>query len=406
MGRASIHLCLVNRTRNLSEVSQENGRMVRSVAFLGKHVNRTFIAQATGLTFPVVTKNVKELLSLGFLEPADRPETRKGSGRISEELKVNPSYGWALGIEIGPYVISATKIDATGAVISNHLVSSFLPTNYDEVLMLLVGYIEAEIGRTSKLPLGIGITSPGGREDNPGLLYRFDRPNWNGRAIEEDIASHFRVPVLLMNNVAAMALYFNLVSDLREGHYAFFFALKGIACVEFDHQKNNLYSTIARSGQVGHMIVKIHGDKCPSCGNRGCLESVSSETAVLDKCKKLLAQRGEDCSSFTIEDILKRRNNDSTYMSAVFQKALDYLAIAISNIQNYSPVRKMFIMSRMISTQREFLTLEQKIRSNLLATKDIKVEFQPITYSPYFGSTAAAFCLIYDRFVGIGKQLV
>lgn len=380
--------------------------MVRSVAFLCKNVDRTSISRATGLTFPVVTKNVNELISQGFLKTTDRTGTRKGSGRISEGLKVNPNYGWALGIELGPYAISSTSIDSSGCVISSCIVSTSTPTAYDELVELLGKHIEAEIARENRAPLGIGISSPGGREDTPGLFYRFDRPDWNGRAIENDISSRFDVPVLLMNNVAAMALYFNLISDLSEGHYSFFFALRGIACVEFDHQESNLYSTIARSGQVGHMIVEINGEKCPSCGNRGCLESISSETAVLEKCKKILSRSGKDCSTITMDDILEKRRQNPTYMDAVFQKALDYLAIAISNIQNYSPVKKMFIMSRMILTKKDFLSLEEKIRRNLLATKDIRVEFQAVAYNPHFGSTAAAFCLLYDRYVGIGKQLL
>ena len=64
--------------RNLSEVSMENRRDIKSIAFLSKSTNRTAIARITGLSFPVVTKNINELIALGFLRENSTPQKRKG----------------------------------------------------------------------------------------------------------------------------------------------------------------------------------------------------------------------------------------------------------------------------------------------------------------------------------------
>lgn len=380
--------------------------MVRSMAFLCPGTERSSISQATGLTFPVVTKNVNELMSSGLLRETRKTQTRKGSGRIAAGLEVNPDYGWSIGIELGPYAITLTTMDAAGSEKGSRIVSKKSPSEYKDLISLLTGEIENEINGNEGRLLGIGITSPGGHEDTPGCLHRFDFPSWSGRPIEEDLKSIFGVPVLLMNNVTAMALYHNLISDLPDGHYSFIFALRGIASVEFIHSSNGLSNTVDRSGQVGHMILEINGEVCPSCGNRGCLESVSSETAVLKKCRERMAQEGIDSSSITMDDILSRRREDTSYMDDIFQKAFLFLSIAISNIQNYCHVDRMYIMSRMVQSEDEFKAIESTIRSNLLATRDVEVEFVRMPYEEFFGSKAAAFCLLYDTYVGIEKQLL
>ncbi|MGN1163509.1 MAG: ROK family protein [Candidatus Ornithospirochaeta sp.] len=391
----------MKKTRNLSEVSRENGRMVRCLSFLSGHTDRSSIAKATGLTFPVVTKNVNELIGQGFLETIPNEVHRKGSGRVSEMIRVNPEYGWAMGIEIGPYAITSSVLDAAGNSISDFIVSSTTPLLYPDLLELLSRTIESEKTKHSTPLLGIGISSPGGLSQNPGVFYRFDRPQWNSMNIEEDLEKKYSVPVLLTNNVAAMALYFNLCHTKVPGHYSFYFALKGIASVEFDHEENNLYSSVSRSGQVGHMIMDIDGEVCPTCGNKGCLESICSEKAVLEKIRK---ENGD--STITMEEVLRRRKEDKDYMESVFSVFRKYLAVSISNIQNYSPVDKMFIMTRLIRDEEEMKEIEKEIRKNLQATKDIDVSFVLVPYSIHFVSRSAAFCLLYDNYVGIGKQLL
>lgn len=371
------------------------------MAFLSENADRSFISNVTGLTFPVVTKNVNELIATGFLEAVSQSSTRKGSGRISSKIRVNPSYGWALGIELGPYAISLSILDAAGKSLRDYILTENTPLEYEELFSLLSDAITKEIQREGRKPLGIGISTPGGINGHKGVLYRFDRPQWNGINIEEDLEKRFSVPVLLTNNVAAMALYYNLCFIKEPGHYSFFFALKGIASVEMDHEANNLYSTVSRSGQVGHMIMDIDGEVCPTCGNRGCLESIGSEKAILEKIRQKTNK-----ATLSMEEVLECRRKDSSYMDDVFSRALKYLAVSISNIQNYSPVNKMFIMTRLITNQEELDLMEREIRKNLRATKDIDVEFSLIPYNRLFGSRSAAFCLLYDRYVGLDKQLL
>lgn len=396
----------MSKARNLTEVSMENSRMIRAMTFLCPNTNRVSIAKTTGLTFPVVTKNINEMISTGFIRETQSAHTRKGSGRIALDVEVNPDYGWALGIELGPYIISLSVINAAGEIFDTRIISKNKPNTYSELLVLLKAEISSEKKKHTGVFLGIGIASPGGNEDLPGILFRYDLPDWRGKPIEEDLKSEFDVPVVLMNNVTAMALYFNLTSDLKEGHYTFFYALRGIASVEFFHRENGLYNTVNRSGQVGHMILELNGEICPSCGNRGCLESISSEAAILKKCKENLSKNGEDSSNITMEDILSRRRKDPSFMKDIFDRAFLYLAIAISNIQNYCHTNKMFVVSRIIQTEDEFAYIEQVVRNNLLATKDLNVEFENISYDQMLGSRAAAFCFLYDQYVGIEQRLL
>ena len=392
--------------RNLSEVSMENRRDIKSIAFLSKSTNRTAIARITGLSFPVVTKNINELIALGFLRENSTPQKRKGSGRIAAEIEVNPDYGWSIGFELGPYRIMVTVMDAAGKEEESLVLSNGIPERYEDLLCLLSSFIGTERSKRKGRLLGVGISSPGCNEEMPGCLYRFDYPDWDGHDIERDLSKASGVPVLLMNNVSAMALYYNLTNDLEDGHYAFFFAYRGIASVEFDHFSNGLGNRINRSGQVGHMVMELGGDACPSCGNHGCLESISSEPAIYRKCLDWLRKNGEGTEGVSFEDILERRKKDKRCFKDVFDRAFIFLGVAIANIQNYCHVRKMVISSRIIQDDEDFGFIEEVVRDNLLAAKYIRMEFVREGHDLYYGSRSAAFCFLYDQYVGIGERLL
>jgi glucokinase len=94
-------------------------------------------------------------------------------------------------------------------------------------------------------------------------------------------------------------------------------------------------------GEVGHMILDPDGDEC-SCGNRGCLESFASASAVCRKAlsalrggrPSLLAEylpRPKDLSARLVAEAACRGDGLAL---AVFEEVGRSLAVAIGNIMN------------------------------------------------------------------------
>jgi len=106
---------------------------------------------------------------------------------------------------------------------------------------------------------------------------------------------------------------------------------------------DRLYSGPSGSaGEIGHMTIDVNGPKC-SCGNIGCLETLSSGTAVAKEAIRRLGQ-GEKSSlteivegkigDITAEKVsLAARGGDPLALE-VISKAATYLGVGLVNLVN------------------------------------------------------------------------
>jgi glucokinase len=91
------------------------------------------------------------------------------------------------------------------------------------------------------------------------------------------------------------------------------------------------------AGEVGHMVIDPEGEPC-NCGNRGCLETITSATAVLREAKRRL-QAGEasslrQVSDLTTRDVFDHARAGDALALAVVRKMTDTLGYALAQIAN------------------------------------------------------------------------
>src|SRR5699024_8378480 len=69
--------------------------------------------------------------------------------------------------------------------------------------------------------------------------------------------------------------------------FAYLFVSKGITC-PLMIRGHVLSGSTSGAGELGHMVMQPGGPICPTCGKRGCLESLTGETAILRDCTEQL----------------------------------------------------------------------------------------------------------------------
>jgi predicted NBD/HSP70 family sugar kinase len=82
-------------------------------------------------------------------------------------------------------------------------------------------------------------------------------------------------------------------------------------------------------GEIGHITVTGNGKKC-KCGNYGCLETVSSDFAIIDRARNELGIKGKN--PIMIDGLIEMANNGNKKMEMIFSDAADYLSISIRNV--------------------------------------------------------------------------
>ncbi|MBQ7644553.1 MAG: ROK family protein, partial [Spirochaetales bacterium] len=91
-----------------------------------------------------------------------------------------------------------------------------------------------------------------------------------------------------------------------------------------------------------HMVMNPDGPEC-TCGNRGCLETYSSEATILRKAKTALengkatvlaSMIGPD-GILTMEHVMAAQKQGDADVTEIIVEAVRYLGLAIANIDNF-----------------------------------------------------------------------
>lgn len=252
-----------------------------------------------------------------------------------------------IGVDLGGTKIASVLTDSDGQIVA----ADKRPTNAAAGAEEVIANIFAGIRRVTKGVApeslqGIGIASPGPVDTKHGII--IDAPNlgWKNFAINQVMEAEFKIPCLLENDANAAAIgewVFGAGKGLRDLIYITVSTGigGGIIC-------NNqiLHGRDGAAGEIGHMIVDTEGPDC-KCGRKGCLEAVSSGTAIATAARRLIGQ-GRPSS------ILARAQNNPDLINAqivaeaaaendslakeILDRAIYFLGVGVANlIQIFNP---------------------------------------------------------------------
>ncbi|MDZ4849206.1 MAG: ROK family protein [Pirellulaceae bacterium] len=167
--------------------------------------SRSSLSAVTGLSPSTVGLYVDILLSGGYIAESG---LEKGMlGRPKRTLGLLANAGWFAGIEFNAERLRAVGIDFAG-VQQQELVSHFLPKVDKASVIAEIKKAVSTLAKNADGPLcSIGIGAPGIVDPMKGnaIHYAFI-PDWKNVSLVATIERRFRVPVILENNLRAIAL--------------------------------------------------------------------------------------------------------------------------------------------------------------------------------------------------------
>jgi len=243
-----------------------------------------------------------------------------------------------IGIDIG-----GTKIAIGRADVSGNLEESLrFPTNVTRgYKMILEEIIENTKGLFKNQPIrAIGIGCGGPLDSKEGrILSPPNLPGWDDVPIVKDIRDIFNVPVYLENDANAAALgEFHFGAGRNVSNMVYLTLSTGIGGGVIIN--NRLVHGVRDSGgEVGHQTILPDGPIC-NCGNKGCLEALSSGTGIAKRFReRLISGRDSivktwvrDISNIDAKMIADAAKLGDTLAKEVWDEAIYYLGIGISNI--------------------------------------------------------------------------
>ena len=209
------------------------------------------------------------------------------------------------------------------------------------------------------------------------------------------------------NNVRARAISAELFDRIVKAEpFAYFFVSFGVACQMIIDGKV-LYGQSAAAGEIGHTVVQRNGPVCPTCGNRGCLEALTGERAILQQCREIMAagtpsvlgELCEDPSRLTMEQVLAAQEMGDKAVNNVIEEAIEYLGIALANTINLISPRAVVLEGRILSTPKNQARMLSVVDQYMFHIHSGITDFTFQSYDPDRGARAAA-AVVVKEFLG------
>ena len=152
------------------------------------------------------------------------------------------------------------------------------------------------------------------------------------------------------------------------------------------------------AGEVGHMVVAPKGPVCPTCGNRGCLEGISSELAIRERCGQavregvptLLNAVCANPAEPQIEEILQAQNSNDHVVCTIMEDAITYIGIGLANIINFISPPLVIIDGRILQSEKNQKLLIEVTRNNLFSVNVEEVDMEFVPFNKFRAAMGAA----------------
>ena len=382
-------------------LKQKNSQLIWKYIYQNSPVSRVEIAQELGLTTPTITGMVTPLIARGLVrETVSVPEEAKSAGRPRMMLEFVPEAYCICGVDVGPYRINYMLTDLRGNVLACRRTKQTLD-EYSKTLELLSAQIPdflAEAGVPREKLLGVGVCLPGMIDGSVDKIYDTFYEGWTEHSLSAELGQRLGIKVEVENNVRARAICADLFDrSVQAEPFAYFFVSFGVACQMIIDGKV-LYGQFAAAGEIGHTVVQRNGPVCPTCGNRGCLEALTGERAILQRCRDIMAGDlptvlKELCATpeeLTMDHVLKAQELGDEEVNRVIEDAIEYLGIALANTINLISPRAVVLEGRILSTPKNQAMMRSVVEQYMFHVHVGITDFKFLPFDEDRGARAAA----------------
>ncbi|MBL4886451.1 MAG: ROK family transcriptional regulator [Planctomycetaceae bacterium] len=318
----------------------------RVLETLQKHgpASRADVSRIAGISPPTVSKAVATLLESGYLEETDAVAT--AFGRPAKLLRLATDQVHVIGIVLDTSKCSIVSAGLDGSIDWNTEEEIQTPDNYDDLIIAIGDRVTRLINGRAGF-IGIGISVPGlvDHRQQKCLL----SPNLHmidGQSPALDLTERLEIEAILLQESQALCLEERLFGNAKGlNNFALLDVSTGLGLgVMTGGRLLEGHSGLA--GELGHITVDISGRMC-GCGNRGCLETVATDTAFA---KAVSEKLGRQCN---IEQALQIVQTGDPEVLAILDKTCEYLAIAMAAVINILNPETLLIHGKILDAQED-----------------------------------------------------
>lgn len=265
--------------------------------------SRQDIARTLQLSKNTVSLIIDDMLESGLIDELG-PVSVSSAGRPKIEISLRPEKLKSAGIMVGQQTTHWCVCDYFSQIIAEN--SWRTGETQPAAVLDELGRCCSEMAEKQGELLGIALGFPGIIDPLRGWMHLSSWPGWQDVDLLTPLRRHLALPLYVMNNVRAAALFSvqHLHLPAEKSHFYLRVAEEsGGALV----QRGDVYNGNGwTAGAAGHLIVQPHGPRC-SCGRQGCLDALISQPAIerqLAKRKAGLSWQQRDSAPDIVAEVM------------------------------------------------------------------------------------------------------
>jgi N-acetylglucosamine repressor len=340
------------------------------------------LSQHMGVTFPTVAKAVGSLIDARLLEEFDDAMT--GPGRPAKRLRLSKEKSQVVGVTVD---VQQCEVAAAGfdGVLREETHTAFpTPRSYEELLAAIVERVRGL--HSDQMPiLCIGVSVVGlvdyRRQE---IRLAANLPFLDGRMLGQDLHQRLAAECVLVHDAHALCLAEYVYGEAR--NLDTFAVLDMCTGIGLGVMVNNIFLTghSGFAGEMGHIPIVPGGRKC-HCGRRGCLETVASEWALVERVSERLGRTVE------FDEIMSLALQGDKLVRSELNRLCKYLAVALAHVVNLFDPQCVFVNGRLFD-KLPWLCDHLVHRASQLALEPAfaDCQFLPTSGSHLLGAVATA----------------
>lgn len=301
--------------------------------------SRADVTRRLNVTAPTVSKAVAALMQGNFVEEFECKDN--AIGRPAKRLRLATQTAQVLGLVLDASECRLVSAGIDGEVHRDSLMRFETPQTYGELISTVTERAQQFLSRKGVTTLGLGISIPGlfDYREQKGLLSP-NLPFTNGQSPARDLRNALGCECVILQEAHALCV--------AERHYGDIQKLEDFAILDVSTGLGLGVVSGGRvitghkglAGEIGHIPHDPNGRLC-GCGNRGCLETVASDSALA----WMISQRiGRDVA---IEEVLSLTDANELSPEPELQRVLSRISFALTTVINLFNPSTLFIYGRL-----------------------------------------------------------
>ncbi|MCX6047972.1 MAG: ROK family transcriptional regulator [Chloroflexi bacterium] len=378
-------------------------------------VSRSELVHLTGLSKATVSTIVNELIETGLVQEVGSHNPSIGRPRISLSLVRDANF--VIGVELTEEECRVVLTNLYAEPVKRvwrPVVSTDLSV---PTLLLLLDQCIAELmaGVDATRVLALGVCVPGIVDSAVGMVMASVLLPWQKVHLADALRQRYPYPVAVFSrgNAATWGERWygagRDVSNLLYGRVG-----SGIVAGLVIHGQPYLGHNFG-AGELGHVTVQPDGALC-RCGNRGCLATVATTGALLNRVRQLLRENVDNplwqawqpnFDHLTLADVVAAADDGNGIAIQAFVEIGRWLGLALASVLNLLNLDMIIIGGPMaLAGQHLFTPLKNELAQRTLPTHLVKTQIVPSTLKEDAPAVGAASLVLHEFMSPIRRSVI